>query len=123
MRKIKYYVAWDGYKFENESECLAYEERAKKAAQEFNEAYSFYNKDMNKILAPSEAADVDEWIDWLGYAIDRCVYIRRYANLTQEAENFYFHLWGACVSNDDFDNELGLFSYSSGRDAWIKVGE
>lgn len=123
MREIKYYVAWDDSEFDNESECLAYEERGKKCAQEFNKAYSFYDKNMNKILAPNESADVEEWIDWLGCAIDDSAYIRRYANLTQEAERFYCHSWGTCVLNEDFDNELGLFSYDFETNTWDKVGE
>lgn len=123
MREIKYYVAWDDSEFESVDECMAYEERAISCAQEFNEAYSFYDKDMNKILAPSESVDVEEWMDWLACAIDDAAYIRRYANLTEEAEKFYCHMWGTCVLNDDFDNELGLFNYDFGNDTWVKVGE
>lgn len=123
MREIKYYVAWDGYEFENESECLAYEERAKKCAQEFDTAYSFYNKDMNKIFAPNESADVEEWIDWLIYATERCEYVRRYANLTQEAEKFFYDEWDSGFSSDEFDNEIGLFRYNFVKHIWVKVGE
>lgn len=123
MREIKHYVAWDCSKFESESECLAYEERAKKSAQEFNEAYSFYDKDMNMIFSPGESADVEEWVDWLGYAGDECIYIKRKANLTQEAENLYNREWGIGVLNKDFDNELGLFRYDFKKNKWVKVGE
>ena len=72
---------------------------------------------------PLTIKTIEDWIDWLGIAGDECVYIHRFANLSHDAEMLYREMWGYCILNEDFDNELGFFKYDYNRDEWIKVGE
>ena len=123
MREVHVFYAYDDKEFFDREECLAYEREALLSAWEIDGAYAFFDKDMNRILAPRDTKNIDDWINWLGIVGDSCVYVRRNANLSSKTEMFYREQWGYCILNEDFNNELGLFRYDWNKDIWIKVGE
>lgn len=123
MREVHVFYAYDDKEFFDREECLAYEREAMVNVREIANAYSFFDKDMNRIFAPHDSDDIEDWIDWLGIAGDECAYIHRFANLSHDAEMLYREMWGYCILNEDFDNELGFFKYDYNRDEWVKVDE
>lgn len=123
MREVTVYYAYDDSEFFDRDECLAYEQDALHKAQEIDAAYCFFDENLITMYAPSVTEDIEDWIVWLGEVGDKCTCIRRRANLSPETEMFYREMWGYCILNEDFNNELGMFCYNYDKDEWVKVDE
>lgn len=124
MREVTVYYSYDDKEFFDRDECVAYEEKAIKLMEEINDKYSFFDGDMNLLVAPLGSTDIEEWIDWLNISADKCAFIRRTGDLSFNADNFSREVCGYCINNCDFpygEKNIGLFKYEDCD--WVKVGE
>ena len=121
MREVSVFYAYDDTEFFDREECLEYEKNALDHLKEINEKYSFFDKNMNLYCAPLGSSDIDDWVDWLVAAGDKCEFIHREANLTVPAENIINNGWGCCILNEDFNYKTGWFQYDFHRNEWVKI--
>ena len=120
MREVSVYYAYDDTEFYDKEECLAYERKAMVLLREIAEAYAFLDIDKKLIFPMWFSDDIEDWLEWLDYAVEKCEYIFRHKNLSQQAEDFLVYTNGFSIQNGDFNNEVGLFKYEG--DEWVKVG-
>lgn len=121
MREVTVYYAYDDTEFYTKEECLAYESKALVWLREIANAYTFWGVDKKLIPPKWGSGDIVFWLDWFDYVTENAEYIRRYKNLSQQAEEFLDYTDGFFIQNRDFNNELGFFKY--GKDKWVKVGQ
>lgn len=124
MREVCVFYAYDDKEFFNREECLAYETEAIKLMEEINDKYSFFDENMHLLVAPLGSTDIEEWIDWLNTAADKCTFIHRTGDLSINADKFSREICGYCINNSDFpygEENVGLFKYEDYD--WVKVGE
>lgn len=124
MREVTVYYAYDDKEFYDRDECLTYEENAIKLMEEINEKYSFFDENMHLLVAPLSSTDIEEWIEWLNTAADKCTFIHRTGDLSTNADKFAREVCGYCINNSDFpygEENVGLFKYEDCD--WVKVSE
>jgi len=121
MREVITYVAYDGEEFETIGECLAYERKALKCLSEIYDKYTLFDENMTIFIGPVSSTDVEEWLCWLRKAFDKCKTIYREENLSEDAEIFINNYCGYCMTNRDFDDEIGWFEYDMEIYEWVKV--
>ena len=124
MREVCVFYAYDDTEFYTREECLAYEEKALKLMEEINEKYSFFDENMNLFVAPLGSTDIEEWIDWLNTAANKCTFIHRTGDLSVNADKFCREVSGYCINNSDFpygEENIGWFKYEDYD--WVKVDE
>ena len=124
MREVRVFYTYDDKEFYNRDECIAYEENAVKLMEEINEKYSFFDENMNLLVAPLGSTDIEEWIDWLNIAADKCTFIHRTGDLSPNADKLSREICGYCINNSDFpygEENVGWFKYEDYD--WVKVGE
>ena len=122
MREITLYVAYDDKEFDNYEACLAYENKAYGLMVGIAKKYSFYDKNMNETLPPSNSSNVEDWLTWLDNAYSYCTYIRKTGSLTDDEVKITKNI-GACIYDEDFNCEVGLFRYDTHTMEWVKVDE
>ena len=123
MREVTMYVAYDDKEFDNYEACLAYENKGYGLMIGIAKKYSFYDKNMNEILPPSNSFNVEDWLTWLDDAYSYCAYIRKEGSLTDDEEKIISENIGACICNEDFSCAVGLFEYNMRTGLWVKVDE
>ena len=124
MHEVHVFYAYDDTEFFNREECLAYEEKAIKLMEEINDKYSFFDENMNLLVAPLGSTDIEEWIDWLNTSADKCQIIHRTGDLSFKANNLLREVCGYCINNSDFpydEENVGWFKYEDCD--WVKVDE
>ena len=124
MREVHVFYAYDDKEFFSREECLAYEEKAIKLMEEINEKYSFFDKNMNLLVAPLGSIDIEEWIDWLNASANECEIIHRTGDLSPDADKLSREVCCYCINNSDFpygEENVGWFKYENYD--WVKVDE
>ena len=122
MREVTVFYAYDDTEFFNRYDCIAYEEEALKKIKIFDSVCKFYNENKNIMFAPA-SNDIEDWIDWLQCPAGKCCYIRRYAQLPEEVNQFIRAESDYCILNEDFEGGLGLFQYDMLHYEQVKVNE
>lgn len=122
MRKMVTYIAYDGEEFDDREACLAYEANILDLLKEIDNAYSFFDKDMNVFIMPTNS-DIDSLFNWFSTVCDICVFIHREKNLSDAANDLVDTCFGYCVKNEDFNWNVGWFQWSKEDVEWIKVDE
>lgn len=123
MRKVTMYYAYDDKIFNNYAECEEYESKAYELMRSIERKYSFYEKDMNEMIAPLESLNVEDWLMWLDDAYFYCTYIRKTGNLTNDEAEIIKENIGSCIYNEDFSCAVGLFKWDTRVGRWVKVDE
>ena len=123
MREVTMYVAYDDKEFDNYEACLAYENKAYGLMVGIAKKYSFYDKNINEILPPSNSSNIEDWLTWLDNAYSYCIYIKKTGNLTDDEAEIISENIGACIYNEDFSCAVGLFRYDTRTMNWVKVDE
>ena len=117
MKKIVTYESFDGYEFETEESCRAYEKMQIETMREMNETYSFYDEDMNQFMNfPEEPSEFENVADWLDGVYDKCEYVRvnkKASNKVTELLRMYF---GYVLPKEN----CGLYQFNRG---WVKVAD
>lgn len=111
MKEIKYYLADDGTKFENEDECVQYESQQK--LKEYINDFQFF--DRNKNLIPIEEADENK--------VDIIV-IKTSAAATYVGEWFEDRGCYNPFCGCEFGHEVGTWVYGDiidSGDDWFKI--
>ena len=124
MREVCAFYAYDDTEFFDREECLAYEARAIKLMEEINDKYSFFDENMNLLVAPLGSVDIEEWIDWLNESANKCQIVHRTGDLSFNAYKLSREVCGYCINNSDFpygEESIGWFKYEDYD--WVKVDE
>jgi len=122
MREIKYYVAWDDSEFETKEACMKYENDAVNKMLIFKSLYTFFDKDKNILPCP-DSKSIENLLDWAERSANECGYIYRLGRLPEDVNNFVRREIGYCISNSDFNDEIGLFKWDYDEIEWVKVDE
>lgn len=122
MREVSVFYAFDDTEFFDRDECAEYEMQMLEYLKEINEKYSFFDKDMNLFMSP-HSDDIEDWIDWLDNAAERCMFIYRDENLSNAANRSLSEYCGYCINNEDFDYNVGWFKYDMRLTEWLKVDD
>ena len=124
MREVCIYRAYDGTEFFDRDVCIVYESEHLKYLKEIDRKYSFFDADMNLIMAPTDSDDIE---DWVGRHIETrydCVTLVRYHNLSEDACRLLrYDVFDYAILNKDFNYEVGWFNYDEHDGKWVKVGE
>ena len=123
MREVTMYYAFDDKEFDNYYACLAYENNAYMLMRGIEKKYSFYDRNMKEIIAPFDSPRVEDWLTWLDDAYSYCAYIRKMGSLTDDEAEIIRENIGACIFDEDFSCEVGLFKYDFRTMEWVKVDE
>ena len=123
MREVTMYYAYDDKEFDNYAACLDYENKAYMLMRSIEKKYSFYDRDMEEMVAPLESPKVEDWLMWLDDAYSYCTYIRKTGSLTDEEAEIIRENIGSCIYNEDFSCAVGLFVWDTRVYKWVKVGE
>ena len=116
MKIITTYIAYDDKEFDNLSDCEVYENEAKKMVCEANNAYAFFDKDMNR-LWPSTIMDIEEYLRWFDSVTDTCDYVRVRAIPSRELHKFIYRNVGACLP----EHKVGWFKYDYNKNEWVSA--
>lgn len=116
MKVITTYVAYDDKEFDNPSDCKAYEEQAQEMVYEANNAFLFFDKDMNR-LWPFNGVSIEEWLKWFDAVIDTCDYVRVRAIPSRELHKFIYRNIGACLP----EHKIGWFKYDYNTNEWVSA--
>lgn len=123
MREEVRYYAYDDTEFFDREECEAYENNVYNMLTIIGKKYSFFDKDMNIFLPPTDSTDIDDWMNFFDDAFNGSSIVHREENLTNEENSFMRHEFGYCFSNEDFDNETGWFRWDKDEIEWVKMDE
>lgn len=123
MRKVTMYYAFDDKEFDNYDECEEYESKAYELMRSIERKYSFYDKDMEEMVAPLNSLEVEDWLTWLDDAYSYCTYIRKTGSLTDDEAEIIKENIGSCIYNEDFSCAVGFFARDVRTDKWVKVDE
>ena len=108
------YIAYDDAEFTDESECRAYEEKARGHVNELMDTYTFYDK--NKCVIIPDCNDVGEYLQWFDSTTDDCEYITVHKDLSQEAHKFLYQSIGSCIPE-----EKGFYKYDWNKNEWVST--
>jgi len=123
MREVITYVAYDDKEFDNYDACQEYENKGYGLMRSIESKYTFYDKNMKPICAPTLSPEVEDWLTWLDKAYSYCSYIKKTGSLTDDEDEIIRENVGACICNEDFNYAVGLFRYDTRTMEWIKVDE
>ena len=117
MKIVTTYIAYDGKKFDNPSDCKAYEDIARERIDEANDAYIFFDKDMNRFWPPTDNEDIEAWLKWFDAVTDICNYMSARALPSRELHKFIYRNIGACLP----EHQIGWFKYDYSTNEWVST--
>ena len=117
MREVITYVAYDGEEFDNREECEEYEGKAFELLNEFFNAYEFFGENGEYICIFLN--EVEQGLDAIKYAFDKCGKIRVKKAISHEAIELIDYYFGYEMPQ----NEAGLYEYDWKELEWVKVDE
>lgn len=122
MREVSVFYSFDDKEFFDRDECEVYEREAVRHLRAVEACYAFYGKEGNRMFAPLNSDDVEEWMDWLCIVGDSAERILVTRQLPNDTANFVREQVGYCILPEDFGNETGDFQYDWHQCEWVKVG-
>ena len=122
MREVILFYAYDDSEFDTREACEAYEKQAYDTLVSISQKYTFFDANMN-VLFPPTNVDIDTFIHWLEESTDKCTYLHRAENLTDEEDKFIRRECGYCICNYDFNYTIGWFIWDGMTCDWVQVDE
>lgn len=122
MREVVLFYAYDDSEFDNREACEAYEKQVYDTLVSISQKYTFFDADMN-VLFPPTNVDINVFIQWLEESTNKCAYLHRAENLTDEENKFINRECGYCLSDYYFNYNVGWFIWDDTTCDWVKVDE
>ena len=115
MKIVTTYVAFDDEEFSTMEDCQRYENFHIDLMIEAEECYSFYDKDMNRMVF-AYCHNIEEMLNEFCHAYDNCEYIVVNKEPSAPLINFMWHYFG-----DELPMEEGTWRYVLGSGEWKRV--
>ena len=107
------YIAFDDEEFESEQACRNYEAKAMECVEEILDAYSFFDKDMNKYELRQDS--IEHFLSDLEDITDICEYIKVNQIPSRALHKFVYQQIGCILP----EQEIGLYHYDWNNDKWV----
>ena len=120
MLEVTIYYAYDDSEFDTREACEAYEKQAYDTLVSISQKYTFFDTEMN-VLFPPTNVNIDMFIHWLEESTNKCAYLYRDENLTDEEDRFVRRECGYCICNTDFNYNVGWFTWDGMACDWVQV--